>query len=186
MVVTNDSRLAARMRLLRDHGMDPQRPYWHPEVGYNFRLTNLQAALGVAQMEQIETFLYRKQAIAERYRARLGEVPGIAFQQTAPWASHSSWLFAVLITDEFGMSRDQLQAHLRDRGVDTRRAAYQIHTMPPYLDDQRYPVAERLSRQGLHLPSGVTLSDEDQEYVIDTIQGLVKRTMEKPAEVRTR
>jgi perosamine synthetase len=92
----------------------------------------------------------------------------------------------MLITDDFGMSRDQLQTGLRDLGVDTRRAAYQIHTMPPYLDHQWYPVAERLSRQGLHLPSGVPLSDEDQGYVIESIQALAGRTMGRPAEVRAR
>ena len=90
--------------------MDPTRPYWHPEVGYNFRLTNLQAALGVAQMEQIGTFLLCKKQIAERYREGLGAVPGIGFQEIAPWAVSSAWLFAITVDQEFGVSRDDLQA----------------------------------------------------------------------------
>jgi perosamine synthetase len=169
MVVTNDSRLASRMRLLRDHGMSPERPYWHSEVGYNFRLTNLQAALGVAQLERVDELLARRRQIAERYRTRLAEVPGISFKWTAPWAVTSSWLFAMLIDGEFGMTRDQLQAELLRRGIDTRRAAYEIHTMPPYRTAERYPVAARLSLQGLHLPSGASLAETDQDYVIESI-----------------
>jgi perosamine synthetase len=174
MVVTNDHDLGERLRMLRDHGMDPTRPYWHPVVGYNFRLTNLQAAVGLAQHEQIQTFLRRKQEIAARYCTELGSVLGIAFQPTAAWATHSSWLFAIMVGDAYGLSRDQLQQALRDRGIDTRRAAYQIHTMPPYRsgDRGRYPVAERLSAQGLHLPSGSGLTLSDQTYVIDSIRQL--------------
>jgi len=174
MVVTNDRVLAERMRLLRDHGMDPSRPYWHPVVGYNFRLTNLQAAVGLAQHEQVDTFLRAKQQIAERYRAGLAEVPGLVCQPTADWATHSSWLFAIMVEPAFGLTRDQLQGALRDRGIDTRRAAYEIHTMPPYRsrERRRYPVAERLSAQGLHLPSGAGLSVSDQMYVIDSIRDL--------------
>ena len=184
MVVTDDGALAARLRMLRDHGMQPDRPYWHPEVGFNFRLTNLQAALGVAQVEQIESFLDRKQAIARRYREGLGSLPGIAFQPTSPWATHSSWLFAILVDQAFGMHRDQVQAELGRHGIDTRRAAYEIHTMPPYLRDGRYPVAERLSDQGLHLPSGVTLSDDDQTYVIERIRELAGSPARQPARIR--
>jgi perosamine synthetase len=174
MVVTSDAALAARMRMLRDHGMDPERPYWHPEVGFNFRLTNLQAALGVAQVERFEMLLRRKQEIAGRYREGLGSLPGIAFQATASWATSSSWLFAVMIPDEFGMSRDRLRAELLCRGVDTRRAAYQIHTMPPYSKDEPYPVADRLSRRGLHLPSAASLTETDQAYVIEQILELAR------------
>ena len=175
MVVTDDDSLAAKLRLLRDHGMDPTRPYWHPEVGYNFRLTNLQAALGVAQMEQVGTFLLCKKQIAERYREGLGAVPGIGFQEIAPWAVSSAWLFAITVDQEFGVSRDDLQAELLRRGVDSRRAAYEIHTMPPYRRDDHYPVAERLSEQGLHLPSGVSLSEADQAYVIEQIRDVGRR-----------
>jgi perosamine synthetase len=173
-VVTNDRALAERMRTLRDHGMDPSRPYWHPVVGYNFRLTNLQAAVGLAQHEQIDTFLQAKRQIAARYRAGLAEVPGLACQPTADWATHSSWLFAILVKPEFGRSRDHLQNALRDRGIDTRRAAYEIHTMPPYQtgERRRYPVAAQLSAEGLHLPSGSGLSVSDQMYVIDSIREL--------------
>jgi len=172
MVVTDDASLATRMRLLRDHGMDPQRPYWHPEVGYNYRLTNLQAAVGVAQMERIDELLRRKLELAARYRRELGAVPGIRFQGNAPWAESSSWLFAILVGEEFGMSRDELQARLLQDGIDSRRAAYEIHTMPPYRRDVHLPVAERLSEQGLHLPSAASLTEEDQAYVIERVTAL--------------
>lgn len=175
MVTTNDAALAARLRMLRDHGMAPERPYWHPEVGYNFRLTNLQAALGMAQVERIDAFLAKKRAINARYRAGLGDLPGIRFQEVAPGVESSYWLFALLIGPEFGMSRDEVQEALRARGIDTRRAAYEIHTMPPHYQPTHYPVAARLSEQGLHLPSGVSLTEEDQAYVIDSIRALARR-----------
>jgi len=174
MVVSNDLALAERMRTLRDHGMDPLRPYWHPVVGYNFRLTNLQAALGLAQYERLDHFLACKQRIAAEYRAGLASTPGISFQPISSWATHSSWLFAILVTEELGLTRDGLQKALKEQGIDTRRAAYEIHTMPPYRSMERrgYPVAARLSQQGLHLPSGSGLSEADQAYVIQCIKDL--------------
>jgi perosamine synthetase len=174
MVVTNDLGLAERLRMLRDHGMDPRRPYWHPEVGYNFRLTNLQAALGLAQLEQIDEFLVRKREIDYRYRKGLGDLPGIVFQQVAPGVESSYWLFALLIGPESGITRDHLQDALLDRGIDSRRAAYEIHTMPPHYRAQYYPVAARLSDEGLHLPSAVSLTDVDQEYVVACIRKIVR------------
>ena len=169
MVVTNDATLAERLRRLREHGQDPQRRYWYPEVGFNFRLTNLQAAVGVGQVEQVSTFLERKQEIAQRYREGLSGIPGIRFQQTAPWATNSWWLFTILIDEEYGLSRDALAAQLLRADIDCRRVFYPIHTMPPYRTGEHFPVAERLGEIGLNLPSGAGLSATDQGRVVDRI-----------------
>ena len=172
MVVTNDRRLAERMRRLRDHGMDPERRDWHPEVGFNFRLTNLQAALGLAQLERLPALLARKAAIGRRYTAALESVPGVVLQRPRVGATSSWWMFTILLEEAFGLSPAALGERLLARGVETRPGHYPIHTMPPYADGRRRPVAERLARGTISLPSAATLSDADQEYVIDCVLDL--------------
>lgn len=181
MVVTQDRALAERMRMLRDHGMDPERKYWHPEVGFNFRMTNLQAALGVAQAEQVGVFLARKREIGRRYVEALRPLRGLTFQQTAPWANSSFWLFTMLIEETFGMDPTQLGAALLARGVDSRPGFVPLHSMPPYRCAGPYPVADRLGRQALSLPCAVSLTEEQQEYVIESVRELAGTATGAPA-----
>jgi perosamine synthetase len=166
MVVTGDRRLAERMRLLRDHAMDPRRRYWHPEVGFNFRLTNLQAALGVAQLERLPALLERKAEIGRRYTAALRSVPGVVLQRPRAGGSSSWWMFTILLDEAFGLGPEALGDRLLERGIQTRPGLNPIHAMPPYADGRRRPVAERLARGTLSLPSAATLSRSDQDYVI--------------------
>jgi perosamine synthetase len=167
MVVTNDASLAARMRLLRNHGQASGRPYWHETVGYNFRLTNLQAAVGVAQMEQLPALLERKRTIMQRYHEGLADVPGLILQRPAPWGESSLWLFTLLVGEEAPLSRDELVASLVRDGIDARPSYHAIHTLPPYAGDGGcFPVADRLSLRGLSLPSSAALRAEDQDYII--------------------
>jgi perosamine synthetase len=172
MLVTNDVALADRMRMLRDHGMDPQRRYWHPEVGFNFRLTNLQAALGMAQVERLPALLERKAAIGHRYTAALQAVPGIILQCPSVGGTSSWWMFTILLDEAFGLDPASVGAALLRQGVDTRPGLYPIHTMPPYASGRRCPVAERLGQRTLSLPSGASLNDADQSYVIDRLRAL--------------
>ncbi len=170
MLTTDDDALAEQARWLRDHGMSPTRRYWHPVIGYNYRLTNLQAALGVAQMERIEEFIARKRAIATLYSDLLRGTPGITLPPEAPWAKNVYWMFSILVDDAFGLGRDPLMAHLKSRGIDSRPFFHPIHTMPPYATGTSLPVAERLSRQGINLPSSVALTDDDVRRVVRAIQ----------------
>src|SRR3954470_16556282 len=102
-VLFNDDALADRARVLRDHAMHPTRRYWHEEIGFNFRITNMQAAVGCAQLERVDELLGRKRAIAARYREGLADVPGLRLQVEAPWAESSWWMFTVLVEPEFGI-----------------------------------------------------------------------------------
>lgn len=173
MVLFKDPDVARRARMLRDHGMDPERRYWHLEVGYNYRLTNLQAAIGVAQLERIETLAGRKRAIAERYAQGLSDMPGLTMPTAVADVRHSHWAFSLLVDeDAFGMSRDELAGRLKLSGVETRQLFPVLHAMPPFRDFAAgpLPVAERLSRDGLSLPSAVSLNDRDIDYIISAIR----------------
>lgn len=169
MLTTDDDELAEKARWLRDHGMSPTKRYWHPVIGFNYRLTNIQAALGVAQMERIEDFVARKRGIAALYNDLLKRIPGIKLPPEEPWARNVFWMYSILVGQEFGVSRDALMEHLKSRGIDSRPFFHPIHTLPPYHDGQSLPVAERLAQQGMNLPSAVTLTDKDIRRVVHAI-----------------
>jgi perosamine synthetase len=125
-------------------------------------MTNLQAALGVAQMERIEQVVARKRRNARIYSSLLEEVPGITLPGEAPWAKHVYWLYTVLIEDRFKISRRRVMEELALRGIETRPVFYPITSMPPYRNGriQRFSVAERVSKTGLSLPSSPLLASD--------------------------
>jgi perosamine synthetase len=157
-LVTNDSELAARAAFLRDHAMDPQRRYYHPEIGFNYRMTNIQAALGCSQLEHADEILGRRQAIARAYDAGLAGIPGLAQAVPMPWEESICWMYSVLVEPAFGADRDAVAAGLRARGIDSRPFFVPLHEMPPYRCDGAFPAATLLSRQGINLPSGTALT----------------------------
>lgn len=169
MLTTDDDELAESARRLRDHGMSPERRYWHPIVGYNYRMTNLQAALGLAQLERAEAFITRKRQIASRYASLLSSLPGIVVAPEAEWAESVFWMYSILVTEGFPLTRDEVIERLRQEHIESRPFFHPIHRMPPYSTSETFPVAERLSRQGLNLPSGVGLKDEQVERVARVI-----------------
>lgn len=173
MLVTDDDELAARIRMLRDHGTDPDRRYWHPVVGYNYRLTNLQAAIGVAQMERVDEILAAKQRAARLYDEGLESVPGITLPPRAPWAENVFWLYSILVDAEaFGRGRDDVIAALDALGIETRPLFPPVHTQPPYAQGAELPVAERLAATGLSLPSAASLSDGEIARVVEAVAAL--------------
>jgi perosamine synthetase len=175
MVVTNRSDLADKMRILRDHGMSKDRKYWHPVLGYNYRMTNLQAALGVAQMEKIEGILAAKAKIAAAYTQGLSDIPGVQLPPNAEWAESVCWLFSILIDSQtFGISRDMLMKALKEGNIDTRPLFPPMHLQPIYNTGKYLPTAESLSDRGLSLPSSVNLLTEDIERTIETIRRINK------------
>ncbi len=173
MCVTNDAKLAERMQFLRDHAMSSEKRYWHPEIGYNLRMTNIQAAIGVAQLEQIEKFLAVKTRNAKLYSSLLQKVSGLTLQPQLPWAKSVYWMHSVLVDEkEFGCSRDELMAKLKERGIDSRPFFYPMHQLPMYSEgysDKDFPVAVELSRRGINLPSSVKLSEDDIRRVCAAI-----------------
>lgn len=175
VITTNDDALTERMRFLRDHAMSTEKRYWHTEIGFNYRMTNLQAALGVAQMERITEFIIRKRQIADRYKAGLSGVSNITSQPEAAWAKNVYWMYSILLNPEFPIDRDEFLQKLKLAGVDNRPFFYPIHQMPPYVSTRgSFPIAEDLSRRGLNLPSAVTLKDAEIDLICDIIKDLSK------------
>ena len=172
MLTTDDADLAARCRQLRDHAMPPARRYWHDEVGFNYRMTNLQAAVGVAQMEQIDAVIRRKREIAELYLSQLADVPGITLPVERPGTTNVYWMVSVLIGDGYPLTRDELIVALRQQGIDSRPFFHPLDTLPPFHAADPCPVALRLSRQGINLPSSPRLTDDQVAYICATLRRL--------------
>jgi len=169
MCLTNDEDLAQKMKLLRDHGMNVEKRYWHEVVGFNYRMTNLQAALGVAQLKKIDTFIEQKRKIAKLYNSLLKDIRGVTPHPEMHWAKNVYWLYSILIDEEsYGISRDELMEKLAKNGVETRRFFYPVHLMPPYKKyaaNYQFLVAERLSSSGINLPSSVKLTEKEVRKV---------------------
>lgn len=177
MITTDRSDLVDRIRMLRDHGMASDKRYWHPVVGYNYRLTNLQAALGVAQMEKVEAILSSKKRLALAYDEGLRDVPGLTLPPKAAWGDPVYWLYSVLIDPErFGQTRDDVMGQLAEKGIETRPVFVPLHQQPIYRDLNSRPVAERLADRGLSLPSAVGLKPTEISRVVAAIVELQART----------
>jgi len=173
MVVTRRADLAERIRLLRNHGTPPGEHYWHVVQGYNYRMTNLQAALGLAQMSRITQLIGARQTVAQTYAQALANVPGLSLPPNPAWAQRVYWLYSILIDEErFGCERDTLAETLRQAGVETRPIFPPLHTQPVYagrMASLHFPVADDLARRGLNLPSGPNLTPEAMHYIIAVI-----------------
>jgi len=169
--LTNDAELADKIRMLRDHGMRPEKRYWHEVVGFNYRMTNLQAAVGVAQLHKIERLICKKREIARIYAEELEGVRGIILHPEMPWAFCVYWLYSILVNSkEYGHSRDELMRYLSKHGVETRRFFYPLHVMPPFKTSRDFPVSTSLSEVGMNLPSGPKISGEEIKYVCSLIK----------------
>ena len=169
MVVTNDTKLDAAARCVKGQGLAANREYWHEIIGYNYRMTNICAAIGCAQLERIHTLIERKIALAERYRVALADLP-VTFHQPVGEGLHTYWMNSLLTHD--AAHRDPLRQHLARSGVETRSLFTPVHLMPPYVADPPavFPVAEDLAVRGMNLPSYPQLSNADVGYITDSIR----------------
>jgi dTDP-4-amino-4,6-dideoxygalactose transaminase len=176
MITTDDGDLAERARHLTTQARLPGRVYRHDEVGYNYRLSNLAAALGLAQLEDLPRLLGARRATAARYDAALDGVPGIRPARRASWADPSFWLYTVTLEPPFGLERDRVLDDLADAGIDARPIWTPLHLLDPYRDAERVggDVADDLFARSISLPSSATLSDVDQDRVIDALLGSLR------------
>jgi perosamine synthetase len=175
MLVTNDAAWAQRAGYLADQAKDDPVEYVHQEVGYNYRLSNVQAALGCAQLERIEGHLEAKRRIATRYRAGLADVEGLTLLAAASWASSANWLYTVLVDETiYPMDSRALMRALGERGIQTRPLWQPGHLSPAHAGCQscQNGVAEALYQQGLSLPCSVGLDTESQDRVVDALKSL--------------
>jgi perosamine synthetase len=174
-VTVNDEGLNTRMRILRGQGVDPQRRYYFPVTGYNFRLTNVACAILCAQLERQEQILERRRAVYANYDRELSQIPGVALQPVAPWAELSPWMYVVRIdAEQFGGTRDELMTYLAERQIETRPMFVPLHTLPPFREESRrrleyLPVTDEVSATAVMLPTYTQLTAADQERVVDAV-----------------
>jgi len=168
MVTTDDETLGRLVRQLKGQGQDPERRYWFPILGYNYRMTNIQAALGLAQLEQIDAALKKRDEIAAWYRAELGGVPGIRLAAADREERSVCWLWSVVLPGHPGVLRDAVMACLAREGIETRPFFYPCHTLPTYAARQEpacCPRAEWLGARGLSLPTWVGMTRDQVRRV---------------------
>lgn len=177
MVVSNDPALIERAIHLKTQGQAPDRRYWHDTIAYNYRMTNIAAAIGLAQMERADILMAQKLALAARYDELLAGLPVERHRPSGPGVEHAYWMYSVLVPGS-GEQRDAVMERLLARGVETRPVFYPVHTMPPYRPlveqaglhpDTAFPVATELAARGLNLPSWPDMSDEQIRYVVEML-----------------
>jgi len=173
-VLTNRAKLNERVRIMRSHGMREDKRYWHDMLGYNYRLTNLQAALGCAQLENLDNIVKEKARIYNRYLKNLSNLPGVDFQYISRDVEPVIWAVALKINPYyFKGDRDYLIVELLRRNIETRPGFYPFSVMPIY-NAKPLPVAESISRNVISLPSYLALSDEQIDYICKQLKSLMK------------
>ena len=172
MVTTNDGELAARLRLFRGQGMDPRRRYWFSVVGYNYRMTNIAAAIGLAQLERVDLHLAKRKLIAEGYNRRLTRYSDRFLLPTAEaWADHAYWMYTIILRESLMVDRDEVMRDLDEVGIETRPVFWPMHVLPPYRDMtvEPFPRAEFCSSRGISLPTHGLLTENDLDRVVDAL-----------------
>jgi perosamine synthetase len=179
MVVTDDAELAERLRSLRNMCFRRERRFLHTELGHNYRLTNLQAAVGVAQIERISQHIEKKRWIATEYQRRLQDIAGLSLPVEKSWAKNVYWMYGLVLADSIPFEAVEFAQRLRALGVDTRPLFLGMHEQPVLRDkglfqNEHYPVTERLARRGLYLPSGLKLTEVQIDRVSEAVHKVLQ------------
>jgi perosamine synthetase len=178
MVLTNDPLIAEQARSLRNLCFKRERRFYHTELGHNFRLTNLQAAIGLAQIERMSETIAKKRRIGETYSQRLKHIPGIQLPVEEPWARQVYWMYGLVLDESTGMDAIEFARRLLAEGIETRPFFLGMHEQPVFtgmglFKGEKYPVAERIARQGLYLPSGLTLTEAQIDEVCRAVEKIL-------------
>lgn len=177
MILTDDQELAERMRLFRDHGMRRERRYWHEEAGFNYRITNMQSAVGCAQMERLDDFLAHRKRLGGAYQEGLGRIEGIRLQEFGENRTSSFWLYSVRLEDGCGYTRDELMQELLKEGIESRPVFYPLNQQPAYASyvGGECPVSDRIAAAGVSLPTSNHMEVEEAERVCRAVKKIFAR-----------
>lgn len=176
MIVTDDERLAKRCRSLRNLCFMPEKRFVHEELGWNFRMTNMQAALGLAQLEQLDEFVKKKRRMGALYTERLKDIRSIQLpKQATDYAENIYWVYGIVLNDEVPFDAAEAMKRLSARRIGSRPFFFPMHEQPVFrkmglFQDEKYPVAERLARRGFYIPSGMALTDEQMNHAADAVR----------------
>jgi perosamine synthetase len=170
MVVTNDPGLEKKIRMLRGQGVDPDKRYWFPIIGYNYRMTNIAAAIGLAQLENVEWHIGRRKEVAKVYFKKLCNNEKLIFQKGKDWAKPVYWMVSVAVKSS-EITRDEIMMLLEKKGIETRPVFYPMHILPPYKSSSNlnYPIADEIAKHGINLPTWAGLTENDVIYVCECI-----------------
>jgi perosamine synthetase len=180
MLVTDDQQLAERCRSLRNLCFIPEKRFVHEELGWNFRMTNMQAALGLAQLEQLDEFVKRKRRMGTIYTERLKDIRGIQLPKRATdYAENIYWVYGIVLNDEIPFDAAEAMKRLSTRRIGSRPFFFPMHEQPVFrkmglFKDEKYPVAERLARRGFYIPSGLALTDEQMNHAADAVREMLR------------
>lgn len=179
MMVTDDEQLAKRCRSLRNLCFQQNKRFVHEELGYNFRMTNLQAALGLAQLERLPEFVARKRRMGVRYQEKLKDIEGLEFMaEKTNYAQSIYWVYGVVLQDKVQFDAQEAMMRLGKEGIGTRPFFWPMHEQPVFkkmglFAGESCPVAERLARRGFYLPSGMALTEQQMEVVVERVRNLM-------------
>jgi len=165
MITTNSVELYERAKFLRDHAMSSTKRYWHTEVGFNYRITNLQAAMGLAQLERIDSLIEKKRKVFSWYKQFLKGVSGISLNEQQPWGQSVYWMMCVVLDRKVGHFREKIMKRLKEQGIDSRPFFYPITQMEMYASKRSNPISYDISYRGFNLPSSTCLSQNDVKRV---------------------
>jgi perosamine synthetase len=185
MLVTNDEKIATHASSLKDLSFSGKnRVYLHSEIGYNYRMTNLQAAIGLAQFERIEELVEMRRTNAKLYNRLLKDIPGIQLPVEEKWAKNVYWMYSILVEPEYGLSRNELMTELQSRGIETRAFFIPMNKQPVFSNmgwyqHECYPIAEDISQKGLYLPSSSGLKASEVNYVCNAILDIRAKYLSK-------
>jgi len=173
MLIVKESDDLGLATLLRDHGMSPKKRYWHDLVGYNYRMSNLQAAVGVAQLERADLIVSEKIRIGDMYTSLLSGSECLTLPAQRSECRNSYWFYTVVLDNEISEYRDKIINGLRSHGIETRPTFVPLHRMPVYQDyrrpSQRFPVSEHIGDAGISLPSGIKMTERDVARVAEAL-----------------
>jgi len=175
MLMTNSKKIYDTAKLYRDQGKQPKiHPYFHPVIGYNYAMTNLQAAVGIGQLKKLSQDVKQKRQIVKTYIQFFKNIPGIDFQKEADYAQSNWWMFSILIDKKkFGRSRDGLIKYLAMKNIETRPFFYPLPALPPYKKNNKmsdFPVTKQIADTGMNLPTFASLKESEVKYICDSIK----------------
>jgi perosamine synthetase len=179
MVVTSDPSIAARAASYRNLCFHAERRFYHTELCYNFRMTNLQAAVGIAQLERIAETIARRRSLAGYYKERLASVPGVRFQAETSCAKPVYWMYAIQLDEALGVDVEVAMRLLKDKGIGTRAFFLGLHAQPVLqklrlFADEQYPNTDKAHKFGFYLPSGLTLTRSQIDVVCEAVRDIVQ------------
>ena len=172
ILITNDDKIMSNVRQYSEHGRskDPNNTFWIETIGYKYKMSNIQAALGLAQFERIDELIDRKRLIFSWYKKRLVEVEGLRMNDEANWAKSIYWMASIFLEKDFGISRNDLMKNLKKDGIDSRPVFPTISKYPMWYSECHNPNAIAISENSINLPSGHNLEEDQVEYICNSIK----------------